>query len=485
MPILLGIVLALCCLSACSNDGSDGSDGPPATEGSGVTGLFVEGHVERAWTTRLRAIGQPVVVGRTAVVLTRAPRHRLAIVGLDTDNGRRLWRHPFQPSNIATGYYTRPFVGTSKSGHRFVVFQRPDDVARSDQWAEPLVAVAPRSGRVVHSTEPVDVTDAVDTCLDGEDMCVAIVRDGGSERVRFRLDKGGLRPAHDGVTIGARMLADGGLYSSGGTPESFGRAHAGKVQWVRRLAGTFGAAHTSDQGWSLAYDEKAGVFWGSVGRTYTSDDIDSLWRNRRPLSPSDTGVVGFDAATGEVLWRRKTADNYCGTQADDDLPVRCFHLMRFTKYVPGQSISGKVRRLRMEGFDVKTGRTTWSVSVRGKAAENANAQKGRVAGRITNLHLKQGWRIVFLTDGRTRAAEPGEVFLCAGKVTTYAYHLDDDASGVRRTGDNLRSTCTVRGKRVSGVPSVSALTSGAAEKAPGATWLVATARGVTAYRITQ
>ena len=81
MRILLGIVLALCCLSvcclaACSTDGSDSSDGPPTPEGSGVTGLFVAGHVEKAWTTKLRAIGQPTVAGRTAVVLTRAPSNK-------------------------------------------------------------------------------------------------------------------------------------------------------------------------------------------------------------------------------------------------------------------------------------------------------------------------------------------------------------------------------------------------------------------------
>lgn len=480
MRIFLGILLFVVVLTSCSRIPSE----DPAGRHETIVGSPVVETVHRAWSTKLRTIGQPEIAGNTAVVLVRAPGDTLAIVGLDVRTGRRLWRHPYRPSSIAGGYTTDPFVARSETGRRHVVFQRPDDDGPLLPWTDPLVAVHPRTGRIVHATEPVEVHDYLDSCLDGHDMCVTALKDGVDRRWRLDLDRRRLVEANDGVPDGARMISDGGLFSTGGTPEHLARATDGTSRWSTPMHKLFGPAHSSNFGWSVAYDEPARVYWGSVGRSFTGADIDRMWRSRKRLNVVGHGVVGFDATTGQVLWRRPGAEADCGTRSVEDLPVRCVPIGHYDEHEPGQSVSWTIRRVRFEGFELRSGRTTWSVTLRGKAARKTTSRTRRLVGALTNLRLGKGWRVASLHDGATSRAEPGEVFLCWDEIESFDYVLSWEG-GHRRNGGYLYQACNVAGRAAQGLPSARALKSVATGRAPGRRWLIATAGRVTAYRITR
>ena len=422
--------------------------------------------VQRAWTTPLSPLTQPVYVDGAAVVLSSAAG-ALNIVAIDPVTGRKLWSRPATTSAVSAQEplsvavvgvdvaYFRPTKDAS-GGARLVV---------ADVHTGKDLAVSPVE---VFST-PIQPCDQPITRLCGT---ARPYLDTAALRYSFVVSTGRFGPAPgDQPPVESRPVGPGGLIDLGArTPERVGVFQDGQLLWSMPVVAYFPAGSTTDAGWHfMMYDDR---YIGTLDQTFpVNGEVDM----------ADVATASFEQDTGKIAW------SVSGTSLDcrgmvvfpAAVPVRCHyggHAV-FTDGVPRYSDV----EVKVEGFVPQTGKRTWEFDLGPGEAFLRGVRVPPLFGEASLL-LGNGLaeqRIVDLRDGSESLAAPGMVFLCP-TLTTYSSPRGDVS------GDPLLRPCNSRLAPTGGTPSVATLGSlhQTMPVSGGSMVLVAGPDGLTGYRLT-
>ncbi len=429
-------------------------------------------------SSAITPIGQPVSAGENVVVYS-TEGERLFLYGVSVADGTVRWRQEATPSAVPTGIAVTPTVHEGR-----VVYYRPDASAR---LAGRLVVAAPDTGADILVSGPARFRAPPRTCDGGVDICVVAEESGGlSTTMRFSLAAGG-QVANTAATPPGSRYVGTDLLDLGIRPDVFAGFSDGSVRWESPIGQHFPLFFSSDYGWQFRLYESAGVHVGSVGRPPLLDDGTVVHVN---LAAART--VGISATDGSSRWREDATSFACQGQvtverrlpdADSEAwPVRC----RYRGTARHDRASGTTAYTDLdvviEGFDVRSGRTTWSVPL--GAAETFLAGRRdatEVSGEEVLVQAAAGPVVVHLGDGTTRRPASEEVFWCGREPETFEYRETYVAQG-RSTntwrGGTLLNPCTADGGATISLPTQLAPSHGATV---GSRTVIATDKGLVAY----
>lgn len=406
-----------------------------------------------AWrSASITPIGQPVAAGDVVVVYGTVDQD-LYLFGVAVADGAVRWRQAASPGLVANGIPLEPAV----VDHRVVYF-RPDPVG---ELAARLVVASPDTGEDVFVSAPAFFLSHPGHCPDGADICVMVRQGDTSMPRRFSVDAGGQVPDHDGPPAGSRFLGHDLLDLSGRNPETLAGFSAGKVRWTAELSRFFSPGHSSDYGWHFEFYRSNGVDVGTVGH-----DADARDANATIVDLGKAQTVGFDAASGWPAWQVDATDFTCddkvalerkmGDNLSETWPVRCRYrgTARYDAATGAATYAGL--DVRVEGFDVATGKVTWSVPL-GSAQRFMADDTGttKVGDTEVLAQAATGPVIIDVAHGSTRRPAKGEVFWC-GRNELFRYrerrHHADGATTDTWRGGTLLQPCAADGTDAAATP---------------------------------
>lgn len=433
-------------------------------------------------------IGQPEFAGESVVAVRRVAGEQLEIFGVDIETGKELWAHPLSPGAAPTGYEVGFEVVEAGDRHQVGFFaprQTPVGTA-SDEWWTPIVVVDAESGGELYRSPRVRATEPLDDCEDEGGFCVRAYADGAHEARTWQVDvaRRTLVPAPDVVPDGAREISDGGLYSTNDRPgERFGRSVGGRTAWEVPVEKAFGIPVSSDGGWQFGFVEEENVFVGLIGRPAPRT-------GPRPTSLDFAEQAGgaLNGETGETLWAEPGVDPTCGPVEPGLVAggglVRC--RLAGTVHFGGDEPRFEDLEVTVEGYDLVSGRTTWSHEVVGESAE-ALAFHGKAVvssgGDVMVVDTREGRRLLATRTGELTPVTADDRFLCAEPVE-FRYRLGwraPDKTIHDRRGGSLHFPCDGELEPVTGPPSTSSLADGALW-ATETTYVLGTKDGLVGYR---
>ena len=338
------VVVAAVSVAACSSGKAppETPAAPPGAESAGPA-------LESAWSTELRAMHVPAATGTGFAFYRFTPERNFEVVSLDAESGEVRWSAPASPSAILGGEGLSLAVAPDK---KRVIWMKP-----SRKFTDGLVTLTAsneKTGGTAWSfgSAKLEVDSTPSLCRDGDAVCVVGRRKPGARTSLMVLD------VDDGKLLQNRPLAaaanfrelSDGLRDDG--TRFYGVNDSGKQLWSRTYADVFdGADVAPDFGWDIQLQQNRYV--GSLGYRDATNRNGSLDLRRT----GDT--AGFSARTGKTLWVRHGATVQCGPlQFLVDHPLRC-------AYKGSIVIRNGVEdyddlEVTVEGFDVATGRTTWT-----------------------------------------------------------------------------------------------------------------------------
>jgi hypothetical protein len=397
-------------------------------------------------SNQLRPIAQPKAIGDVAVGVVSAESRKVFLVGIDPGTGRELWRQPTTPSMVSTG----TLFHFEKVGDDRVAYLRPTRAAEACH-AELVVADA-RTGRdIVKSPEAV-FTSWPTLCRNGRDLCTTSrpAIPGSSSSYRLDIATGRYLEGTDGIPGSATTLVKD-LLRLGELPEpTLAFLRDGKLAWRIRESSAFppDLATAGSYGWYLFADQH--VLVGSVSGKGTPAGSKFLWD-----LPTISASAGLSETTGEVLWRDPGSFFKCRL-GYMEYPVRC--RSRGTAMFEGGVVTSfDGLDVTIEGFDVMTGKTTWSVPL-GAATMlyDAPAQTPIASESRVVLPSPRGPIVLDLATGGVEPARPGATFWCM-KGTLY-----ESEPPIRsrkgsiffiRPGGRHAAICDARGQPATELPS--------------------------------
>jgi outer membrane protein assembly factor BamB len=506
----LGILFVLVLLAGCSSEaeGSGADREPPASAASSASpASVVEGlatSATRMWSTRLDALQDPVAAGDVLVVPVAARGDEIDVVALDREDGEVLWRRPLMVVDASIGAYLGDLVHTSAAGSTYVVMQQaPTGRELRPGLALPYLALDPRTGEVVARTRPVVAQFGSPPCDDGIDACLRFTPDDRFAETRWRLGSWTLRPEKEPLPAGTNALApDSDVYTVYGPVRNYAVAKAvgrvGPPSWrVPHLRITGSRRWLVDDEVGLV-DEEAGV--AVVQLLETTDDAVVRRYERGAVVRFDLArrrTAGLDLDTGEVLWRHDGADIRCLELSRYDVPVRCAFTGK-RSYQQDRDPRLESPRGWLEGYDPRSGETTWRQELSGRAVRtlvldinrlDASVDRVLDADDLAVLPTPDGPRLLSLVDGSTREVPADEVLLCSTTIP-FRHRCDTDGTGVVGFGDERErrvvKSCSPSGEAL-GVGSVGrlgadALLTGGVDAGDGVR-VFATKHAITAYRL--
>lgn len=395
-------------------------------------------------------IGQPVAVGDMVVAYGTVERD-LLVFGISVADGTIRWRQPASPSIVASGIPVTPDVIDGR-----VAYFRPDRFAN---LGARLVVAAPDTGADLLVSEPLHFTSYPGSCADGKDVCVRVVQGDRSVSRRFSVDAGGAvgdagAPPADSRFIGTNLLELGQRQ-----PEMLAGFEGGAVRWRSPLAKHFPAGHSTDEGWHFELYRAAGVHVGSVGSHADGDAT----KGGVDLSKAHTAAIR--AGDGSPAWRAEATNFLCYAKfklqhkvADgwEHWPVRC--RMRGILHYDGatEAFTHDGLDVTVEGFDVGTGATTWSVPL-GAASTFMDEHTKAIGVSETEALVQRSTSpvIIDLSNGATRPPAQGESFWC-GKDTYFQYReakqFRDGSTSDRWRSGTVVYPCAGEGSTGAAVP---------------------------------
>nr|BFE74453.1 hypothetical protein GCM10020092_077540 [Actinoplanes digitatis] len=329
------------------------------------------------------------------------------------------------------------------------------------------------------STGPLLFGSPPEQCPDSDDVCT-LSRTGYDKPYqthRLNVATGRYVAEKTGLPPRARRIGTAGLVDFGQRdPEIIGLVRKGKLRWRTPLRDAFPAeGFSTDNGWNwqLFPDEKvyAGSVYGKRTGSYGKTDV--------VVSLEAAATAGLSEENGALLWTDAGSDISCtGKKA----PTRCRSKGTLT-------ISPKLDRtftgldVTVEGFDVRTGRTTWSVPV-GAAEGLVGAKTAAPTAGDTEIIVRtaSGPLLLDVNTGRQRAPGADEIFWCGTRLD-FEYREPYFSKGVaiyQRAGERA-VTCNAAGDPVAGSPTVAATTATGAHVGPYA--VVATETGFVGYSL--
>lgn len=371
-----------------------------------------------AWRVGSMApIGQPVAVGDMVVTYGTVGKD-LLLLGVPVTEGGIRWRQAASPSQTTSGVPLTPEVIDQR-----VVYFRPDRIA---PLAARLVVASAQTGADLLVSEPLTFASPPSGCADGKDICVRVYDRDGTVSRRFSVEAGGPIPDHGAIPPGSRFVGTEILDLGQRGPEVLAGFQGGAVRWRSPLSRHFSEGYTTDDGWSFELYRGPGLHVGSVG--HPSDRSGPL-ANVRDWSKVETAAIR--AGDGSPAWRAEGTSFGCDRRvqlqrkvADDRWeawPVRC--RLRGTGQYERATGAATFEGLdvTMEGFDVATGTTTWSVPL---GAATTFMEDGRRATAVTDVEVLvqsgTGPLVIDVSDGSSRRPAIGEAFWC-GKDHIFEY----------------------------------------------------------------
>jgi hypothetical protein len=434
--------------------------------------------VPEAWrNTAITPIGQPVAAGDTLVVYGTENRD-LYLYGLSAADGTVRWRHSASPSRTLSGTYLDPSVIDQR-----VVYFRPDP---SGTLMARLVVAAPDSGNDLLVSEPALFVSHPGHCADGKDVCVSVTDAGGNHvSRRFSVDAGRSVPDPAPAPPQSRFVGEELLDLGQRQPEMLAGFHQGTTRWRAPLSRYFSAGYSTDNGWDFQLYKTDQLHVGSVLHLPDQDDSAAV-----VIDLAKAQTVGIEATTGVAAWRADGASFSCNSKIElerkvaegrwEQWPVRCRvrGILRYDRATGTITYDGL--DVVLEGFEVPTGRTLWSVALGAAEAFMVEGRRPPVASDSEVLvQAASGPLIVDLGTGRTRSPAAGDAFWCETEAG-FDYReprITGESTG-RWRGGTLLSACTADGSPTGTVPGYAGRSIGATV---GERTALSTAKGVVAY----
>jgi outer membrane protein assembly factor BamB len=429
----------------------------------------------------LMPIGMPVGVNGIALDYVLDDSN-LYLLGIDPVTGKTLWQHQASPGEVDPGFATYPRIIGDK-----VAYFRPDHSGFFTQ----LVLADPRTGKDAVSTPDGQmlVFDSPPFACGNGDVC-AISHTGNAQNQalhQLRVSDGQYVAANvDGLAAGAGVLDTSGLLDLGGrSSEEFGVVRDAKLVWRTRVSDAFPAGFSTDNGWDWELSPDRNVYAGTLHPVPT-DHADLKTIN---------ASAGVSAATGKVLWRDSGSAIDCRSSifvaADPEdqnspvIPVRCRYggtETRANGYVKFSNLD-----ITIEGYDVATGKTTWSLPVGN--ADNltgvTNVTLPAIAGPgLIVVQANKTPVVLDLTTGKQQTPAAGVTFWCPIR-NEFNYRDAYTGPGPRagthtRRGSELAGICDAKGDQAQPTPGVAATRTVGLNIA--SVTIVATMGGLNAYQ---
>lgn len=293
----------------------------------------------------LRPVTQPESAGGRLVLYVEAGEG-LQVVSLDPKTGRTVWQDAASPGRTTSGVF--PALGVVGST---VTFLRPvDDSTGSAE----VVGVDAATGRQLWHTPAGAFRDWPTPCPDNPlDVCTTGTL--GQSRQAMALSFRASDGTPDGATTIsqslARSLSEDLLDPGTRNPDMLVALSGTSVAWTRTLASVFPyPGMSSDNGWAFDRIPAAGLFVGSVADSATNPGVPPFM------------TAGFRISDGTTVWRDANSLYACGQ------PLPCPGGNRIFEAGLAYRPPTEGLRLRLsagpdvaiEGFDLATGKTTWS-----------------------------------------------------------------------------------------------------------------------------
>jgi outer membrane protein assembly factor BamB len=446
---------------------------PPAAPADGVR-LSAE-----AWhTTGITPVSAATAAGGRILVYG-ATGADLRLFALDARTGRVAWVRPAATSAVTPGipWELKPIGDT-------VFYLR----AAGAGLRATLVAADAATGRDRWVGAPAVFDQQPDACVEGETGAVCTLEhdgDGADSVLRGYRVRDGARASAPRLPAGARWIGPRLAELGGREPERLAGYDArGRQQWTRPLAQTFGTGTSTDFGWDFVRYGDLDAIAGGVGLIQPEP---GGYPRSIPLDASVTGAVR--ASTGAKLWQVPHTAAYCngtldvpGTGDPDGpaVPVRCRYAGSLSFAGPDAPPVPHGAHATVEGFDVRTGRTTWTWDA-GAGGGLVDYQHPPVRTGQTSVLLPDRAGRRYVVDLRTGATRPaaGTVGWCAvsGEFRLREPIVLDTEPITSRTAGTVYRACTPAGKDA--VPTAAPADLVAAA---GGVAAIAGPRGVVAYR---
>jgi hypothetical protein len=436
----------------------------------------------------LEPIGQFMTVANVAVGYVSKARE-LRLVAIDPASGKLLWQQPASLGAINPGIP----ANVAAVGDR-IAYLRPDPKGRL--FAR-LVVADPATGDEVAISPRLLFRSPPGPCTDGPDVCALSQEDyrGGPRPHRLRMDTGEyVADQSSQVPAGSRVLAQveaNDVLIGFGTDasETIGLLRDGAVRWRTPVRNAFPAGFSTDNGWSWDLFGDQQVYAGTIFAATTVGTDGTRTENLAANAAS----AGLSTVDGSVLWRDSGSWIRCSTslEAATDLdrpstsivPVRCRYQGTATRR-PDGSVSFNGLAVTVEGFDVRTGKTTWSTPVGAAESLAGSETVPAVAGQTEFLiQAADGPIVLDVTSGATHPPGKEDSFWCRTSVTfDYREAYDPDSPDpYERVGGELVASCDQSGRPAKNPPNATATRTVGANA--GTFTVIATDAGVVGYRI--
>ncbi|CAN5723469.1 hypothetical protein BH24ACT15_BH24ACT15_35070 [soil metagenome] len=340
-----------------------------------------------------------------------------------------------------------------------------------------LVLADPRTGQDVVATPPLLFGSTPTECPDGQDVCVQ-ARSGYHEyysMLRLHMADGSLVTEPDPIEGVMRVVGPEGLSDvRSGDVQYLARVADGAVVWQTPIDELSGPGYSTDGGWGWDYYPDEDLFVGSIGVFVGS--IGAQPPELAPGSPSERDLtaevtVAIDGSTASVSGgmtrrlpcaRRFARSRQHGpdvrglcnstlplprTQAEDEgpVPVRCRYEGSVAFRQDEEPVFADLS-VTVEGFDVPTGETTWTLALAAVEGLVFIGGVGAVAG-LEEIMLpgSDGPVVVNLVDGATGGPNPDEVLGCDSEQVRFEYrepyYTYDGDPLTERSGGTLTVPC--------------------------------------------
>jgi outer membrane protein assembly factor BamB len=470
---MAGLVVALVsgCASAVGTPAEKPAPPAPATVSAPPQG---DTKYAPAWTnTDRRPIGQVQAIGSTVVGMV-VDDGKLLVIGIDPATGHELWHEPATAGMVTIGVV----VEVAKIGDDKVAYFRPVDDA---PFLARLVVADARSGRDVAVSPPALFSTHPYACTNHQDACALSSERPGANVHEFRLEvaTGTYLANSPDLPPTARLLESFGLVDFGDRPgNTMGWLHDGRLQWSTPISAAFPPGFSSDNGWTWHLFADQHMLVGSVFGP-------PLAISPRYVTDMEHGAAtaGISETTGEVRWRDLGSTVQCRLE-DTDHPVRCRRRGITT------SESGHVRTFEgldvtVEGFDIATGVTTWSVPL-GPARNLADVTAPLPLAGPSEVVVSEptGPVVLDYATGTTKPPRAGATYWCTSRIRydlARGYIGRDGKRHFDRPGGSLAAICDALGNPAGALPGLDATLAVGAHV--GSHIVVATPNGYTGFQV--
>jgi outer membrane protein assembly factor BamB len=354
---LLFAVIAAGCSASGGSSGSKGPDAASTSTGPAAT------KTATGWTRKdLKPISQPVSIAGVDVLYVGEP-DGAHLTGLDPATGRTEWDEAASPSSITPGV-----APTVAAVGRHVGYLK----ATGGEQEATVTALDAGTGKEVWHGDQGYFSDWPAPCFDDPaSICTTgIVDSDKANSLRYDGDTGERTAITELPGGGNGRAIAAGLYDTDDRdPEVLAATTVDGVSWTKPLAEIV-AIHgaSTDNGWNVDRLPDVGMFVGSINAG-TSELGGGKFRS--DLAQNET--TAFRITDGTVAWRDAGSIYGCNlvpcpgaptsSPTEGGVPTKGVRL-RMTGVLTGDANStpdwtadGKIV---LEGFDLKTGRSTWT-----------------------------------------------------------------------------------------------------------------------------